>query len=48
MAKLRIYIDTSVFGGYYDSEFEEYTRPFLSEYIRENSKNFYLLLYKKN
>ncbi len=25
--KSRIYIDTSVFGGYFDKEFEEYTRP---------------------
>jgi len=26
--KLRLYLDTSVFGGYYDREFEEYTIPF--------------------
>ena len=25
--KQRVYIDTSVVGGYYDVEFEEYTRP---------------------
>jgi predicted nucleic acid-binding protein len=25
--KQRIYIDTSVFGGYYDEEFEKYTIP---------------------
>ncbi|GHT26786.1 hypothetical protein FACS189432_01880 [Bacteroidia bacterium] len=25
--KQRIYIDTSVFGGYYDKEFETYTVP---------------------
>ena len=25
--KSRIYIDTSVFGGYFDIEFEEFTRP---------------------
>ncbi len=25
--KQRIYIDTSVFGGYYDDEFAEHTRP---------------------
>ncbi|ODS29704.1 MAG: hypothetical protein SCARUB_05199, partial [Candidatus Scalindua rubra] len=24
----RIYIDTSVFGGYFDSEFEDETKPF--------------------
>lgn len=28
MKKLRLYLDTSVFGGYYDKEFEEYTIPF--------------------
>jgi len=28
MKKLRLYLDTSVFGGYYDREFEEYTIPF--------------------
>lgn len=27
MRKLRIYIDTSVFGGFFDEEFEEFTRP---------------------
>jgi len=27
MKKQRIYIDTSVFGGCFDSEFEEFTRP---------------------
>ena len=25
--KQRIYIDTSVIGGYYDAEFSEYTKP---------------------
>ena len=25
--KSRIYIDTSVFGGFFDVEFEEFTRP---------------------
>ncbi|MCK4662301.1 MAG: PIN domain-containing protein [Bacteroidales bacterium] len=25
--KLRLYIDTSVFGGYFDNEFENYTKP---------------------
>ncbi len=25
--KQRLYIDTSVFGGYFDDEFEEYTKP---------------------
>ncbi len=32
--KQRIYIDTSVFGGYYDTEFEEFTKP-LFERIRK-------------
>ena len=27
MKKLRIYLDTSVFGGYYDNEFQEFTKP---------------------
>ncbi len=27
MRKLRIYIDTSVFGGYFDEEFSEFTIP---------------------
>ena len=27
MKKQRIYLDTSVFGGYYDIEFEEFTKP---------------------
>ena len=26
--KLRLYIDTSVFGGYFDKEFKKYTIPF--------------------
>jgi len=27
LKKQRIYIDTSVFGGYFDSEFEAFTKP---------------------
>lgn len=27
MKKQRIYLDTSVFGGYYDDEFQEFTKP---------------------
>jgi len=27
MKKVRIYIDTSVFGGFFDDEFEEFTKP---------------------
>jgi len=39
--KQRLYIDTSVFGGYYDEEFEEFTKP-LFERIREDE---FLLLF---
>lgn len=35
MKKLRIYLDTSVFGGYFDDEFKEFTKP-LFERIRAN------------
>ncbi|WP_339809978.1 hypothetical protein [uncultured Imperialibacter sp.] len=27
MKRQRLYLDTSVFGGYFDSEFEEFTKP---------------------
>ncbi len=33
--KQRIYIDTSVYGGYFDEEFSEYTRP-LFERLKNN------------
>jgi len=33
MKKQRIYLDTSVFGGYFDDEFQEFTKP-LFERIR--------------
>ena len=33
--KQRIYIDTSVFGGYFDTEFEKETKPFFN-YIVQN------------
>jgi predicted nucleic acid-binding protein len=33
--KQRVYIDTSVFGGYYDDEFAEHTRP-LFDRIKNN------------
>ncbi len=39
--KQRIYIDTSVFGGYYDNEFEEFTRPLFERIINRD----YILLY---
>jgi len=35
MKKLRIYLDTSVFGGYFDDEFKEITKP-LFERIAAN------------
>ena len=34
--KQRIYIDTSVFGGYYDNEFEEFTRPLFERIINKD------------
>ncbi|WP_445159374.1 hypothetical protein [Mesohalobacter salilacus] len=34
MKKQRIYLDTSVFGGYYDNEFQEFTKP-LFERIKD-------------
>jgi hypothetical protein len=27
MKKQRVYLDTSVFGGYFDEEFQEFTKP---------------------
>ena len=30
MKKQRIYLDTSVFGGYFDNEFLEFTQPFFN------------------
>ena len=33
--KIKIYLDTSVFGGYYDEEFEEFTKP-LFDRIADN------------
>lgn len=38
--KQRLYIDTSVFHGFYDEEFEEFTRPLLTGY-RKRSLSFY-------
>jgi len=31
----RIYIDTSVFGGYFDKEFEKETKPFFDKIIEK-------------
>ncbi|MEI8279020.1 MAG: PIN domain-containing protein [Bacteroidota bacterium] len=39
--KQRLYIDTSVFGGYYDDEFKEFTRPLFDRIL----KNDFTLLY---
>jgi predicted nucleic acid-binding protein len=41
MKKQRIYFDTSVFGGYFDKEFEEFTKPL---YDRINNGEFKVLL----
>ena len=41
MKKQRIYFDTSVFGGYYDSEFEEFTKPLFNRI----EKGEFILLY---
>jgi predicted nucleic acid-binding protein len=41
MKKQRVYFDTSVFGGYFDKEFEEFTRPL---YERINNGEFKVLL----
>lgn len=40
MKKPRIYIDTSVFGGYFDIEFDEFTKPLFD---RINKKEFIIL-----
>jgi predicted nucleic acid-binding protein len=31
--KERIYVDTSVFGGYFETEFERWTKPFIEKII---------------
>ena len=41
MKKQRVYFDTSVFGGYYDREFEEFTKPLFE---RINKGEFKVLL----
>jgi predicted nucleic acid-binding protein len=41
MKKQRIYLDTSVFGGNFDSEFEEFTKPLFE---RINNGEFIILL----
>lgn len=37
----RLYIDTSVFGGYYDSEFEEFTIPLFNRIKNRELKIIY-------
>ena len=39
--KQRIYIDTSVFGGYFDSEFEEFTKPLFERIKNKELKVIY-------
>lgn len=34
MKKLRIYLDTSVFGGYFDEEFKEFTIPLFNRIMK--------------
>ena len=29
----RIYVDTSVFGGYFETEFELWTKPFIEKFV---------------
>jgi len=41
MKKQRIYLDTSVFGGYFDVEFEEFTKPLFD---RIHNGDFIVLL----
>jgi predicted nucleic acid-binding protein len=41
MKRQRIYLDTSVFGGYYDNEFQEFTKPLFE---RINNGEFKILL----
>ena len=37
----RIYVDTSVFGGYFEVEFEEWTKPFIEKFIVGEYKLLY-------
>jgi len=37
----RIYVDTSVFGGYFEIEFEEWTKPFIEKFIIGEYKLLY-------
>ena len=33
--KQRVYVDTSVVGGFYDTEFQDYTRPFFKRVVNK-------------
>jgi len=37
----RIYIDTSVFGGYFETEFEQWTKPFIEKFVIGEYKLLY-------
>ena len=37
----RIYVDTSVFGGYFEVEFEQWTKPFIEKFILGEYKLLY-------
>jgi predicted nucleic acid-binding protein len=37
----RIYVDTSVFGGYFEIEFEQWTKPFIQKFILGEYKLLY-------
>ena len=37
----RIYVDTSVFGGYFEVEFEQWTRPFIEKFVTGDYKLLY-------
>jgi len=34
----RIYLDTSVFGGFFDIEFEKWTKILFEKYTKKNTK----------
>lgn len=37
MGKMRVYVDASVFGGYFDDEFAESTKPFFAAILAEQA-----------
>lgn len=46
MKKQRIYLDTSVFGGYFDSEFKEFTVPLFKRIFADTLTQRYNELWK--